>query len=122
MTFAAVNASGQEIKHTDTMVSIGDRFAIVCADAIPDAGERKIVLEGLRASGKEVITIDQKQLLQFAGNVLQLQTKPSGSALAISTAACLALRPDRALGPLAALCAGPAPAQIYGTPGTTHTW
>jgi hypothetical protein len=95
VTFAAVNASGQEIKHTDMMISIGERFAIVCADAIPDAGERKIVLEGLRASGREVIAIDQKQLLQFAGNVLQLQTRPSGSAVAISTAACLALRPDQ---------------------------
>jgi hypothetical protein len=97
VTFAAVNASGQEIKHTDMMISIGERFAIVCADAIPDAGERKIVLEGLRASGREVIAIDQKQLLQFAGNVLQLQTKPSGSAVAISTAACLALRPEQRL-------------------------
>jgi hypothetical protein len=49
----------------------------------------------LRAAGREVITIDQKQLQQFAGNVLQLQTKPSGTALAISTAACLALRPEQ---------------------------
>ena len=53
------------------------------------------VLDGLRTSGRELITIDPKQLLQFAGNVLQLQTKPSGSALAISTAACLALRSDQ---------------------------
>ncbi len=95
VTFAAVNASGQEIKHTDMMMSIGERLAIVCADAIPDPVERKVVLEGLRASGREVITIDQKQLLQFAGNVLQLQTNPSGSALAISTAACLALRAEQ---------------------------
>ena len=95
VTFAAVNGSGQEIKHTDMMMSIGERFAIVCADAIPDSAERKTVLEGLRKSGRELITIDQKQLLQFAGNVLQLQTKPSGSVLAISTAACLALRSDQ---------------------------
>jgi hypothetical protein len=95
VTFAAGNASGQEIKHTDMMMSIGERLAIVCADAILDPSERKAVLEGLRASGREVITIDQKQLQQFAGNVLQLQTNPSGSALAISTAACLALRPEQ---------------------------
>ena len=95
VTFAAVNESGQEIKHTDMMMSIGERLAVVCADAIVDPAERKVVLEGLRVSGREVITIDQKQLQQFAGNVLELQTKPAGSALAISTAACLALRAEQ---------------------------
>jgi hypothetical protein len=95
VTFRAVNEGGQAIKHTDVMMSIGEHFAIVCADSIPDLAERKVVLEGLRAAGREIVTIDQKQLLQFAGNVLQLQTKPSGSALAISTAACLALRAEQ---------------------------
>ena len=95
ITFRAVNESGQEIKHTDVMMSIGDGFAVVCADSMPDAAERKLVLEGLKAAGREIITIDQKQLQQFAGNVLQLQTRPAGSALAISTAACLALRPEQ---------------------------
>ena len=95
ITFRAVNESGQEIKHTDVMMSIGDRFAVVCSDSMPDPAERKLVLEGLKSDGREIITIDQKQLVQFAGNVLQLQTKPAGSVLAISTAACLALRPDQ---------------------------
>jgi hypothetical protein len=95
VTFSATNETGQEIKHTDMMMSIGERLAILCADAIADPAERKVVLEGLRASGREVIAIDHKQQLQFAGNVLQLQTKPSGSALAISTAACLALRAEQ---------------------------
>jgi hypothetical protein len=95
ITFRAVNESGQEIKHTDVMMSIGDRFAIVCADSMPDLAERKFVLEGLKAAGREIITIDQKQLLQFAGNVLQLQARSAGSVLAISTAACLALRPEQ---------------------------
>ena len=94
ITFRAVHGSGQEIKHTDMMMSIGDRFAVVCPDSMPDPVERKLVLEGLKATGREVITIDRKQLLHFAGNVLQLQAK-AGSVLAISTAACLALRPEQ---------------------------
>jgi hypothetical protein len=95
ITFRAVNGSGQEIKHTDVIMSIGDRFAIVCADSMPDLNERRLVLEGLRAAGREIITIDQKQLLQFAGNVLQLTTHSSGSVLAISTAACLAFHAEQ---------------------------
>jgi hypothetical protein len=95
ITFRAVNQSGNEIKHTDMMMSIGERFAVICSDSMPDAAERKLVLEGLKSTEREIIAIDHKQLLNFAANVLQLQTKPTGSVLAISTAACLALRPEQ---------------------------
>jgi hypothetical protein len=95
VVFRAVSEGGQEIKHTDTVMSIGDRFAVVCADCISDTSERKVVLEGLRGAGREIVAIDRKQLLQFAGNVLQLETHPAGSVLAISTAACLALRAEQ---------------------------
>ena len=77
------------------IMSIGDRFAIFCADSISDSGERKRVLDALKAIGREIISIDMKQLEHFAGNVLQLQTKDGRTALAISTSACLALRPDQ---------------------------
>ena len=55
----------------------------------------KLVLDTLKAAGREFITIDTKQLKQFAGNVLQLKAKRGRGILAISTAACLALRPDQ---------------------------
>jgi hypothetical protein len=77
------------------MMSIGDRFAICCADSIADAGDRKRVLDRLKSSGREIITVDLKQLEQFAGNVLQIQTKNDRTALVISTSACLALRSDQ---------------------------
>ena len=56
---------------------------------------RKRVLDSVKSTGREIIAIDLKQLEQFAGNVLQLQTKGDRSALAISTSACLALRPEQ---------------------------
>lgn len=93
--FRAVTESGQEIKHTDMMMSIGDKFVIVCSDSLPDPAERKRVLEGLKVGEREIITIDYKQFAQFAGNVLGLQAANGRSVLAISTAACLALRPDQ---------------------------
>jgi hypothetical protein len=75
------------------MMSIGDGFAIVCADSIPDAVERKLVLESLEATAREVVNIDLGQLDHFAGNVLQLQTKSGGSVVSMSTQACLAFTP-----------------------------
>src|SRR5262249_16283446 len=72
-----------------------DRFVIVGVDALSDPNERKRVLEGIRLSGRELIPIDLKQLEQFAGNVLQVQTREGRSVLVISTSACLALRPEQ---------------------------
>jgi hypothetical protein len=94
VTFRAFQENGDLILHTDMTMSIGDRFVVFCGDAITDAGERKRVLDSLKASGREIIPIDLKQLERFAGNVLQLRTK-DGSVLAISTSACLVLRPDQ---------------------------
>jgi hypothetical protein len=95
VTFRASQQNGDPILHTDMMMSIGDRFVIFCVDALSDPNERKRVLEGIRLSGRELIPIDLKQLEQFAGNVLQVQTKEGRSVLVISTSACLALRPEQ---------------------------
>lgn len=94
-TFRSIHDDGSEIRHTDMMMSIGDKFAVVCADAVQDSSARKLVLEGLQSAGREIISIDQGQVKQFAGNVLQLQSKKGHTVLAISTAACLALHADQ---------------------------
>jgi hypothetical protein len=76
------------------ILSIGEGFVIACGESIRDPGERKRVLDSVQAGGREIISIDLKQLERFAGNVLQLRTK-NGTVLAASTSACLALRPDQ---------------------------
>ena len=95
VTFRAVLENGDPILHTDMTMCIGDRFVIFGAESIPDAGDRKRVLDSLKATGREIIAVDRKQLEKFAGNVLQLYTKNDRSALIISTGACLALRPEQ---------------------------
>ena len=95
VTFRASQENGDAILHTDVTMSIGDRFAVFCGDAIADPAERKRVLESLKSTGRDIIAIDLKQLEHYAGNVLQLQTKDGRSVLVISTSACLALRPDQ---------------------------
>ena len=94
VTFHAATENGEPIFHTDMVVSIGDRFAIFCGESITDTSERKRVMDSLKSAGREIISIDRKQVEQFSGNVLQVQAK-NGSALAISTTACLALRGDQ---------------------------
>ncbi|HMN04639.1 MAG TPA: arginine deiminase-related protein [Flavobacteriales bacterium] len=76
MTFAATmdgKADGQTIYHTNVMMTIGDGFAVLCAEAIPDLNERHRVAAGLASSGKELVQINLEQMHGFAGNILQLR-------------------------------------------------
>ena len=95
VTFRAVRQNGEGILHTDVMLSIGERFSVFCPESIPDASARSGLFKNLEYANRQIIPIDFKQLDHFAGNVLQLSTKDGRSALVISTAACLALRPEQ---------------------------
>jgi hypothetical protein len=68
-----VNKNRYPIYHTNVMMSIASEFAIICAEAIDDKKERKSVLESLKEDGKEIITITEKQMNAFAGNMLEVQ-------------------------------------------------
>ena len=61
------------IYHTNVMMCIADRYAIVCMDTIDDEGERQFVESSIKKSGKELIEISEEQKERFAGNMLQVQ-------------------------------------------------
>ena len=67
-----INEHREAIYHTNVMMSIAEKFAIVCLDAIDDKKEKKNILKHLKSDGKEVISISEKQLTQFTGNTLQV--------------------------------------------------
>jgi hypothetical protein len=98
VTFEARDAAARPIYHTNVAMAIGTRFAVVCGEAIAQAAHRGAVLSKLRASGHEVIEISLGQMLEFAGNVLELEGR-GGAVLALSDAAwsCLDREQRRAL-------------------------
>ncbi len=71
ITFDAADAAGRPIYHTNVVLSIGERAALVGLEALA-AADRDRVLERLRATGREVIELDRDQLRHFAANVLEL--------------------------------------------------
>jgi hypothetical protein len=73
VTFKACDPDGHAIYHTNVMMSLGEKFALVCLDAIPAVDERFRVLTRLERSGREVIEIGSDQLRAFVGNLLQLK-------------------------------------------------
>jgi hypothetical protein len=73
VTFAAADANGVPLYHTNVLMCIGTRVAIIGSSAIA-AADRERVLARLRASGREVIEISQDEIAAFAGNMLELGT------------------------------------------------
>tara|TARA_B100000927_G_scaffold109334_1_gene88278 strand:+ start:510 stop:1445 length:936 start_codon:yes stop_codon:yes gene_type:complete len=65
------------IYHTNVMMCIADKFAIICLNSIDSIGERNHVKTILNNSGKEIIEITESQKESFAGNMLQLQGNKS---------------------------------------------
>lgn len=91
IAFHAYDESKQEIYHTNVMMCIGSRFAVVCLESITDLNERKHVSNTLKADGLELIEITFAQMQQFCGNMLELKNREGKTLLALSNSAFTAL-------------------------------
>ncbi len=76
-SYQTVEGQRKPIYHTNVMMCIGDRYAVICLDSIDDPKEKKFVTHSLKEDGKEIIAITEEQVNQFAGNMLQVQGKDS---------------------------------------------
>jgi hypothetical protein len=75
------------IYHTNVMMALAETFAIICLESIDDKKDRKNVLKHLKEDGKEVITITEAQVNNFAGNMLQVLGNNDTKFLIMSSAA-----------------------------------
>ncbi len=73
LVFDATDARGTPYYHTNVMMWIGTRCAMVCAAAIAPS-DRERVCAKLRSSERELIDIDRAEVDAFAGNMLELAT------------------------------------------------
>ncbi len=85
--FNAEDEMGRPIYHTNVLMCIGDLFAVVCLDAIPDPDEKFMVRSSLETSGRQVVEISLEQMKHFAGNMLQVRTTKGEQVLMMSTKA-----------------------------------
>lgn len=85
--YQTVNGERKHMYHTNVMMCIAETFAVICADCIDDKKERKMVLDNLRADGKDIILITEDQVNNFAGNMLQVKGKDNKRYLVMSNSA-----------------------------------
>ena len=73
VVFDSTDVRGQPYYHTNVMMWIGSRSAMVCSESIaPEDRER--VLATLRTGERELIEIDRAAVQAFAGNMLEVAT------------------------------------------------
>ncbi|MCC6937606.1 MAG: amidinotransferase [Flavobacteriales bacterium] len=65
--------NGQPVYHTNVIMSIAMRFAVVCFEAMPYPAERQEVEEELAKSGREIIALSLSQMHKYVGNLLELK-------------------------------------------------
>ena len=85
--FQTVNGERKLIYHTNVIMTLGETFAVICADCIDDKKERKMVLDNLKEDGKEVILITEDQVNNFAGNMLEVKGTDDKRYLVMSNSA-----------------------------------
>lgn len=67
------NGKKVPIYHTNVMMGIGEKYAVVCLESIINPVEKERVFEELSIARKEIVDIAPSQVLKFAGNVLEVK-------------------------------------------------
>jgi hypothetical protein len=73
--FDAYDAEGRTLNHTNMMMAIGTQVAVVCLDSIKETNQRERVAAELTAAGKVIVELSIEQLVQFAGNMLEVKSR-----------------------------------------------
>lgn len=93
--FNTKSSRGTPIYHTNVMMSIGDRFAVICLDCIHDPTEKEQVKSSLEASF-DIIEISMDQMENFfCGNILQVNSAGGTPLIVMSKTAFEGFLPDQ---------------------------
>jgi len=90
-----VGGKRKPIYHTNVMMCVANEFAVICLDSIDDTKEKKNVVKHLKDDGKEIIKINEAQMHQFAGNMLQVKGANETPYLVMSNTAYGSLNQDQ---------------------------
>ena len=85
--FHAYDAKNFPVYHTNIIMTVGRKFAVVCLDAIKSGKEREVVRSRLEGLGKHVIPITMKQMYSFCGNLIQLISADGAPRIVLSAVA-----------------------------------
>jgi hypothetical protein len=94
LVFDARDRSGRPIYHTNVLLTLASRFAVLCTEAVAPE-YRALLIDELEAGGRVVIEVDFDQLRQFACNLIELRGRDGEPLIALSAAALVSFTPDQ---------------------------
>ncbi|MCC5930432.1 MAG: amidinotransferase [Cyclobacteriaceae bacterium] len=92
--FNARDQQGKDIYHTNVLMTLGDKYAMICLEAIPRK-QGEMVTDWLKNTDREVINISFDQMASFAGNMIQLRNANNEKYLVMSKSAMESLNADQ---------------------------
>jgi hypothetical protein len=95
VVFNAVDETDFPIYHTNVMMCIGDKFAVVCFETIKNDAEIENLMHSLKSTNKEIVAINFDQMNHFAGNMLQVKNAKGESLLVMSEQAYKTLNQEQ---------------------------
>jgi len=95
VAFDAVDRDGVPIYHTNVLMNVGEKLAVICDEAIVREDQREAVLSQLRNTGHDVMSLSYAQLEAFAGNMLELRNMSNERVVAMSQRAFDSLGNDQ---------------------------
>jgi hypothetical protein len=93
--FNAVDERGIPVYHTNVVLCLGSRFAVVCLDAIRSEADQDVLLDNFAATGRTVVAISYEQMRRFAGNMLEVSLPHGDSGILVSETAFNSLLPGQ---------------------------
>jgi hypothetical protein len=95
IVFLATDSKGRPVYHTNVVMALGEKFCVLCEEAIDEEWELIAVRQLLESTNHTIIPITSKQMQQFAGNMLELKNTKGENILVLSQAAFNALRKEQ---------------------------
>lgn len=95
IVFLATDTEGKPVYHTNVVMALGEKFAVLCEEAIEEEWELIAVTQLLETSHHTIIPITREQMYAFAGNMLEIKNRKGESLIVLSETAMQALRPEQ---------------------------
>jgi hypothetical protein len=93
--FDALDESSKPIYHTNVMMSVAGKFAVVCIDSIKKDEDQELVLGRLSETGHKIISISYEQMRSFAGNIIEVKSQDGENVVLMSDTALSSLLPGQ---------------------------
>ena len=95
IVFLATDKNGNAVYHTNVVMTVGEKFAILCEEAIEEEWELIAIRQLLETTEHEIIPITREQMHDFAGNMLEVKNKMGENILVMSQRAFVALTAEQ---------------------------